>query len=208
MKTIPSIEESICTSALKNYADVDDRYYEHFYWCPALKRQADGDNLLNHIKSKQGLYWQSFVLLRNPSRIVSLAFLPITFCLWEWNHIPKTVSFWNNFDLKRLVQALSAKPISESFGDISHARDCRTLSPYHIVSSYDWLGRNRVCWRDKVLCPSNWSVIYDRETEFVSDSNDSSSVNGDQVVMVHSNRVCLVTLAPSHPVVKDKVTVQ
>jgi hypothetical protein len=53
MKTIPSIEESICTSALKNYADVDDRYYEHFYWCPALKRQADGDNLLNHIKSKQ-----------------------------------------------------------------------------------------------------------------------------------------------------------
>ena len=36
-------------------------------------------------------------------------------------------------------------------------------------------------------------------------TDDRSYTNGDQVVMVHSNRVCLVSLAPSHPVVKDQV---
>jgi hypothetical protein len=34
---------------------------------------------------------------------------------------------------------------------------------------------------------------------------DSQSISGDQVVLVHSNRVCLVCLAPSHPVVRDQV---
>lgn len=34
-----------------------------------------------------------------------------------------------------------------------------------------------------------------------------SFVNGDQVVMVHSNRVCLVGLAPSHPIIKDQLEI-
>jgi hypothetical protein len=35
---IPSIEESICKASVNNYSIVEDRYYEHFYWCPGHKK--------------------------------------------------------------------------------------------------------------------------------------------------------------------------
>lgn len=49
---VQSIEESISKTSLTNYADVDDRYYEHYYWCPGLKKKEVQDDILNHIKSK------------------------------------------------------------------------------------------------------------------------------------------------------------
>lgn len=36
----------------------------------------------------------------------------------------------------------------------------------------------------------------------------SESDGQDQVVLVHSNRVCLVSLAPNHPVIKDKKAIK
>ena len=46
-----------------------------------------------------------------------------------------------------------------------------------------------------------------RVNEYFSfeDGDNESFINGDQVVLVHSNRVCLVGLAPSHPIVRDQV---
>jgi hypothetical protein len=41
----------------------------------------------------------------------------------------------------------------------------------------------------------------------ISDGNSDTLINGDQIVLVHSNRVCLVGLAPSHPVIRDQVKI-
>ena len=62
---IPSIEESICKASWNNYSIVEDRYYEHFYWCPGLKKtvlknkenpeegfEEKEDSLMSKIKSK------------------------------------------------------------------------------------------------------------------------------------------------------------
>ena len=47
---IPSIEESICKASVNNYSIVEDRYYEHFYWCPGLKKTV----LKNEDKPEEG----------------------------------------------------------------------------------------------------------------------------------------------------------
>ena len=78
---IPSIEESICKASVNNYSIVEDRYYEHFYWCPGLKKSVlknedkpeDGfeekeDSFMSKIKSKRMFIMTS----RKPQACVKL----------------------------------------------------------------------------------------------------------------------------------------
>ncbi len=43
---------------------------------------------------------------------------------------------------------------------------------------------------------------------FYRQDQEDNNKNEDHVVLVHSNRVCLVCLAPRHPVVKDKKAIE
>jgi hypothetical protein len=61
---IPSIEESIDKTSVRDYEVVEKRYYEHYYWCPGFKKpqlkneknpdegvEMKEDPLLSQIKS-------------------------------------------------------------------------------------------------------------------------------------------------------------
>ena len=56
---------------------------------------------------------------------------------------------------------------------------------------------------DNFSFPSVESRYFQRYSSVVPETPDEKSKSGPQCVMVHSNRICLVTLAKSHPVIQE-----
>jgi hypothetical protein len=71
---IPSIEESICKTSVRNYELVEERYYEQFFWCPALKKpkQKTGDGQ-EELEEKEDIFL---------SQIKSIIFLGLSSILF------------------------------------------------------------------------------------------------------------------------------